>query len=136
MLIVKNMTIVANEMSFKNHELLAGDYTAKPLITRKTGKLNNKDNNYGVEMSVIFKDQKDSRFPVDLCVTITGIFDIENGNEKEIRDFLKIQGVQMVYPYLRAMVSNIFTAALLPPVVLPIIDAYKFKEGKEQDILE
>lgn len=125
---IKQLTIITNEISLSNHNLLDGQFHVKPYITKKTGKIVNKDNQYGLEMQVVFKDEPENKFPIDLKVRITGIFEIEGGSIEEINDFLNLQGVQMVFPYLRTMVSNVTASALMPPIMLPIINPLDFKD--------
>lgn len=125
---IKSMSILTNEIYFHNNYLKNDFYHAMPNLTKKTGKLGNEKNKYGVQLIVEFKDSPENRFPVDLKVDIMGIFEIEGDNEKEIKEFLNTQGVQMVYPYLRALVSNISTSAFIPQINLPIINILDFKE--------
>lgn len=128
---IKKMTITTNEISLTNNNLSEGNFQVKPYITRKYGKVKEKENIYGVEMQVVFKDEPENRFPINLTVRITGLFEIEGDNIEEINNFLKIQGVQMVFPYLRAMVSSITSSALMPPIMLPIINPYDFVDEEK-----
>lgn len=125
---IKSMSIITNEIYFHNNCLKNDFYHAMPNLIKKTGKLGNGENKYGVELIVEFKDSPENRFPVDLKVDIMGIFEIEGDNENEIKEFLNTQGVQMVYPYLRALVSNISSNAFIPQINLPIINILDFKE--------
>lgn len=128
---IKKMTIITNEISLTSNNLPNGNFQVKPYITRRFGKIQEKGNEYGVEMQVVFKDEPENRFPINLTIRITGLFEIEGDDVKEINNFLKIQGVQIIFPYLRSMVSNITSSALLPPIILPIINPYDFKDEEE-----
>ena len=130
---INKMTVVTNEINLTNNNLPEGGFQVKPYITRKYGKVMDKENLYGVEMQAVFKDEPENRFPINLTVRITGLFEIEGDDTEEINNFLKIQGVQMVFPYLRAMVSNITSSALIPPIMLPIINPYQFKDEEKDD---
>ena len=128
---INKMTIITNEISLINNNLSEGNFQVKPYITRKYGKVTGKENQYGVEMQVIIKDEPENRFPINLTVRITGLFEIDGDNIDEINNFLKIQGVQMVFPYLRTMVSNITSSAIMPSIMLPIINPYDFKDKEK-----
>lgn len=125
---IKKMTIKTNEINLTNNNLPDGNFQVKPYITRRFGKVQEKEDEYSVEMQVVFKDEQDNRFPINLTVRITGLFEIEGADTQEINNFLKIQGVQLVFPYLRSMVSNITSSALFPSIMLPIINPLDFKD--------
>ena len=132
--IVKNIQIITNEASFVNNLLPDGNFEIKPDITRKIDKLKNSENKYALTMQVIIKNEPENRFPFDLRVRITGIFEFEAiSNEKDINQFLKLQGVQMVFPYLRSMVSNLTSTVLMPSIMLPIINPLDFNDDDKQD---
>lgn len=126
---IKNMSIITNEIAYQNNNLPDGYFEMIPNIRRTFGKLNNGNNKYGVEFMVLIEDQPEHRSPINLRVRITGIFEIEGENcEDEINRFLKQQGVQIVYPYLRSLVSSITAGAMVPPIMLPIINVLDFKD--------
>ena len=127
------MTIETSEISLKNHYLPYGNYQLKPYLTRKYGKIEGQENRYCLELQAVFKDEPNNPFPIDLTIRIKGIFEIEGDDEEEINTFLKMQGMQMVFPYLRTMVSSITASALMPPIMLPIIDLREFKDEVEQN---
>ena len=129
---IKNMSIVTNEIHFSTNNLPLGSYQMVPNIKRRVGRLSTDSNKYGVELMVDIKDTPEQRFPLNLFVKITGIFEIDGENEEEINEFLKLQGVQMVYPYLRSLVSNITSSSLLQPIILPIINVLDFKEISDE----
>ena len=130
--IIKRMTIETNEIRLINHNLPYGNFQLKPYLSRKYGKVEGQDNLYTLELKAEFKDEPNNRFPIDLVVSVKGSFEIEGNDEEEIISFLKMQGMQMVFPYLRTMVSNITASALMPPIMLPIIDLREFKDEEAQ----
>lgn len=130
---VKNIQIITNEASFINNLLPDGNFEIRPNITRRIEKLKDAENRYALEMQVTIKNEPENKFPFDLKVRITGIFDFDGDNEKEINDFLKLQGVQMVFPYLRTMVSNLTSTVLMPSIMLPIINPLDFIDEDKQD---
>ena len=123
---IKSFKIITNEISLTSNNLPEKAYTMKPYISRKIGNSINQPNKYGIEMEVVIKDEKTNRFPINLKVRITGLFEIEGATEENIKTFLKTQGTQMLYPYLRTLVSTITAGAFMPAITLPIIQYTDF----------
>lgn len=47
-------------------------------------------------------------------------------------EFLKIEAVNIMFPYLRSITTNLTTTAMMPPIVLPIVDVKKlFKDDSD-----
>ena len=116
-----NFRIAVKEMRIKNNELADGEYQFSPVITRNIATIDEKT--ALVELILKAENSKEKPFPIDLYISLEGYFNIENIPKEQIDHFLKVQSVQILYPYLRASASNLTTAALMPPIVLPIIDA-------------
>jgi preprotein translocase subunit SecB len=116
-----SMEIITKDIIIKNNMLPPGEYNISPRFTRKIEK--NDDNKYVVSLSVEMKDTDQSKFPIYLFIEIAGIFGLENIPDQKKDDFLKIQAVHVMFPYLRAMVSNITSSAMMQPIILPIYDA-------------
>lgn len=115
--------IVTNEISIKNNDMPAGDYKVNPQISRNTGKLG--EERYYTELMFSLTNTEDNPFPIDLKVRMTGTFNLRNIDKEQIENFLKIQGVQILFPYVRTMVSNITSSAMMPPIILPVVDVLK-----------
>lgn len=115
---IKSMNIKINEFSFKNNYLM-GTYNFKPVVSFS---IKNEKEKYELLMSASIINEKDNPFPIDLKASVSGVFEFADSSSEEIDAFLKKEGVQMVYPYLRMLVTNVSSMALVSPVVLPIID--------------
>jgi preprotein translocase subunit SecB len=61
-----------------------------------------------------------------------GIFEIRNIPEEQIAPIIGIACPQIVYPYLRAVVSDICTRAGFPPVVLAEVNFQAMFEAQQQ----
>ncbi|MEY4564490.1 MAG: hypothetical protein RLZZ618_3767 [Pseudomonadota bacterium] len=61
-----------------------------------------------------------------------GIFEIRNVPEDQLQPILGIACPQIVYPYLRAVVSDICTRAGFPPVVLAEVNFQGMFEAQQQ----
>jgi preprotein translocase subunit SecB len=61
-----------------------------------------------------------------------GIFEIRNVPQEQMQAIIGIACPQMVYPYLRAIVSDVCTRAGFPPVVLAEVNFQAMFEAQQQ----
>ncbi|MBB2486616.1 protein-export chaperone SecB [Mitsuaria sp. WAJ17] len=61
-----------------------------------------------------------------------GIFEIRNLPEEQVEGILGIVCPQMIYPYLRAVVSDVCTRAGFPPVLLTEVNFQAMFEARQQ----
>ncbi len=116
-----NMQLITNEIHIKNNNLADGQFGMIPKVSRS---IKNIDKEHAaVELVVEIINTEEHPFPVDIRVSMTGIFDISKLPEESIDNFLKIQSVHLIFPYIRALISSTTAGSLYPPVVLPVIDA-------------
>ena len=129
---LKNVNIEIDKMSIKNNHLEKGEFKLNPNLSRRVGHIKNAE--YFTELRLTIKDEPKSSFPVSIEITIKAIFtfeDVKDEEKNDIDQFLKKQGVHILYPYLRSAVSNLTTNALLPPLVLPVINAMTLFENNK-----
>lgn len=124
-------SFVTDRLELKNNHIQGRNFKLKPKITRKTGKI--KDNIFFCNLILEVKSNDEEKFPIDLLIDFKGVFQFRVGDsEGEIQEFLKTEAVQIMFPYLRTMVTNITTTAMLPPIILPIADVTKlFPDNRE-----
>ena len=73
----------------------------------------------------------DEAKPFDIEVSIVGIYELaETPNAQQERDFV-IEATGMLYPYLRAMVTNLTAQAYIQPLNLPVINGPIFPEDRD-----
>lgn len=125
---INGIKIIVNEMSIKNNSLPDGDFLLNPNIQRTISKSNQESNTYIIDIKVDIHDKPDSRFPLDVSAHVSGFFNIEGDNNEEINSFLKIQGFQMVFPFVRSLIANATSNAMMPPLMLPIVYADSFDD--------
>lgn len=114
--------IIVKELVLKNKNL-QGQFNLQHKINLKTGKVN--DKTYFSELNFEIGDIENIKMPLDLSVTIVGQFEFEDvGSEEELNGFLSKQAVHILYPYLRSVVSGLTSLAMLPPIMIPIVDAH------------
>ncbi len=114
------MQIVTNEVRIKNNNMPLGKFALSPKFTRKIGRL--KGNRYFLELNVEIASTEERKTPLDLYISITGIFNLTLFPEEEREEYIKGEGLRILFPYLRTMVTNMTASALMPPLILPISD--------------
>lgn len=115
-----NMQIVTNEVSVKNNNLPVGDFSICPQFSREIGRT--EDGVYFTELSISLKNTEEVPFPFDIFISITGYFDFGEADQTDIDNFMKEKTVHILFPYLRTILSTVTSSAMIPPVVLPIMD--------------
>lgn len=124
---IKSMEIVVDSIHLVNNHLPMGEFKIIPKIQKRTATNTENENFFKLDMIVEIKNTEENPFPIDLKVEISGIFELEGGEMSEKMDFLNNQGVKMVYPYLRSLVSSITANSNIPPITLPIINVQEFE---------
>ena len=128
MIKVMKMLLITDKVELSNNHLPVGKFKVDHVIRRDIGRINEKA--YFTQLTLEIKDKPDYKYPINMHVSIKGIFEFdEASNTEEINQFLKYQGVNLIYPYLRSMVTNLTINAMMAPIILPIVDAMQmFKE--------
>ncbi len=124
---IKSMEIVVDSIYLVNNHLPIGEFKIIPKIQKRTATNTENENFFKLDMLVEIKNTEENPFPIDLKVEISGIFELEGGEMSEKMNFLNNQGVKMVYPYLRSLVSSITANSNIPPITLPIINVQEFE---------
>lgn len=96
---------------------------AKPSLSKNIIKEKNGTNIVKLMFSI--KNDENNFFPYDIELNIKGKFCLENVEDDELDKFLNINAIQMLVPYLRSSLSSAMGALLIPPIILPIMDATK-----------
>ncbi len=115
-----DFTLVTREISIKKNDVPNGEYPISPNVTRTIDKID--DNRADVRVDITIENKEGAAFPVDIKVSVSGIFGIGNIPEEDRKEFLEIDGFNIVFPYARAMVSGITAQAMMPSILLPPID--------------
>lgn len=118
-----NMRLSTNEISIKNNHLAEGQFKVSPRITRNIEVID--ESHSAVELILEIINSEENPFPIDIRISLNGVFDISNLPSETVDNFLKVQAVQIMFPYVRTIVSSITSCSLMPPIVLPIIDVKK-----------
>ena len=124
-----NYTLTTNEISLVNHRISGDKFKVDPVITRKIEKID--DSKSAVTYSLEIKNSPEHPFPVDVLVSLTGVFDISNLEPDNIDDFLKVQTCQIIFPQIRTIVATLTSSALMHPILLPVVDARKLLDNEQ-----
>lgn len=85
-----------------------------------------------VFISVEFKDEDNKYLPFYLYARIRGFFDIVGDmDESACNAMYETNATAILFPYLRAIVTNLSSGNDHPPVVLPAINIKKYMEHKK-----
>lgn len=123
---LKHMRMSVNDIKLVNHNI-EGNFKLKPKYTRLVEKVS--ETVYKTTISVEIKNTKSNPFPIDLVLSFSAVYCIENvASEKEINEFCNYSMTQMMFPHIRALIAAMTGASLMPPLILPIIDVRDFKE--------
>ena len=126
-----NMNLIRNEVTVKRNNIPDGEYKICPRFTRNIKMLSTTTGQ--MDLITEINNTDDQPFPLDIKVSMTGVFDLSNLDNTQYDSFLKINAVQIVFPYLRNLISSVTASALMPPIILPIIDVVKLFSSGEKD---
>lgn len=77
----------------------------------------------------IFRNYIEEGYPFYLHFVVDAFFEIENGmSENDVINFCKTSGMPILFPYIRAAVTDITKTANIEPLVLPLINIRKIAE--------
>ncbi len=119
--------IKIEEISIKNNNLESEQesFDISPEISRDLRFLNDDQSIGQTRLNFSLINSDENIFPIDLRIILVGTFVLEKISEEDRESFLKYQAVQILFPYLRTMLSNITSSAFMSPILLPVIDVYK-----------
>ncbi len=131
---IKHVSITTDKLSIANNHIKKGNYKLNPLMNRSTGRID--DNRYFTQINLKIDGASEQNFPVNLEVSMRATFTFDNLDPlDDTNAFLKTEGVNILFPYLRAAVTNLSTAAMMPPIILPIMNAAAlFKQSEQHTI--
>lgn len=120
---IVNNIIFKNNKDFEEHKDLTIDLAIKHQVKEDNGRM---------EVNLItsvFKNAKENNYPFEIEVDITGYFEIKDKDDKI--DF-KPNAIAILYPYVRAIISNYTVNANVFPVIIPAINVNKLIEEQSK----
>ena len=109
---VKEVILKQND-SFKN--------TGEPIdvIFKLKHETIKNDSNMKIILKVeVFENAEENNYPFNMCVTLEGNFETEG---EDIERF-EINGIALLYPYVRAIISTYTANSNMPTLILPPIN--------------
>ncbi len=137
----------AEELSFKMNRVKIepnAKLDIKPQFSRQVRKVNGNEKLNFIALSLKVESTEEEPKPFNINVTLVGTFEVEDmvaGSAQE-REFV-IEGTKLLFPYLRAAVTNLTASAYVAPLNLPVIsgpifpedrDVYAFSVGEEDKL--
>ena len=126
--------ITGEEISFKLNRVKLNPedkLDIKPQFSRQVRKVNANEKLNFVALSVKIESTEKEPKPFDINVTLVGVFEVSDvRNENEESKFV-IEATKLLYPYLRACVTNLTASAYIAPLNLPVISGPIFPEDKD-----
>lgn len=114
------------ELLFKNIPVSTDchEFELHPEFNRELIDMGN--NNYDMRLSVVIAPSDSNPLPFELRAVIVGHFSYNDPNQEfseQNRDIvLKRNTVSILFPFLRAIVASLTTAANIPTLVFPIMN--------------
>ena len=121
-------TFVVKRIFFENH-CLNGKFGFKPEIFASFSK--HADNEWETSFNVRVINKEDVPFPFDMNIVVSLItrFNGEIPPKDELVSYLKFGSLNILYPYVRSVVTNVSTAAMVAPLILPVADVREFSKN-------
>jgi len=131
---LKRTSFSTDKLELKRNNIKPGNFVLHPKLSRRTGKIS--ENVFFTSLILDVQSTDEKPFPVNLFVAFKAVFEFsEIDNDLEIDNFLKTQAVHIMYPYLRSIVTNLTSTAMMPPIILPIVDVSKLFKDNNDSIL-
>lgn len=127
--------IGAEEISFKINRVKLepnSKLDIKPQFSRQVRKVKNNEKLNFIALSLKIESTEAEPKPFDIHVTLVGTFEVEDapaGSDQD-REFV-IEATKLLFPYLRAAVTNLTASAYISPLNLPVLNGPIFPEDRD-----
>ena len=128
-----NHQFIVKELSFVRKDKKDGNFTLKPKFGKRIVKID--DTTYEVGLRVDFIDTPEEPFPFNLTVVTALLVSFPDNtfSDETLKEFLNVNCIQILFPYLRTLVTNMTSSAMVKPIVLPIVDVREFEEERDHE---
>lgn len=112
---------------------LTGKELSKEMVfaINPEGVFNEKDKTFELVLNLVVNDKDHN---LDLNMRIHGYFTYDGNNMDEVRSFIGINSPAILFPYVRAYVSNITALGGMPPVIMPTLNLKRVGEQLVKDL--
>lgn len=130
-----------NKFSFSINKQVEknGEVAIAPTLEITPKKLG-QDDVFSVLMRVAIEDSDNIKYPFNLDVAIEGIFKVDLNSD--VKTLIELNTVSILFPYMRAIITQITALAGIEPLYLPIINVqqayqqYQDQNNKGEEIVE
>ena len=95
------------------------------------GEFNKEEKTFELILNVVVNDKEHN---LDLNMRIHGFFSYDGDNMDEVRSFIGINSPAILFPYIRAYVSNITALGGMQPVIMPTLNLRGVGEQLVKDL--
>lgn len=96
------------------------------------GIFNKEEKTFELILNLVINDKEHN---LDLSIRIHGYFTYDGSNMDEVRSFIGINSPAILFPYIRAYVSNITALGGMPPVIMPTLNLKGVGEQLAKDLI-
>lgn len=104
-----------------HNKLPNGQYDVTPIFKKNINKID--DENFDVKLMFALRKDEDKKTPFDLELIIVGEYELKSYSEEELNVFLNVNAIQILFPYLRSMLSSAMASLMINPIIIPVMDA-------------
>lgn len=120
------------------------EYLFKETSIKLTGEDISDDVEFGIEPNGIFEEDnkmfiltlnvlvKDKKSSLEVKMTVTGKFEYETNDIQELVPYLGFNAPAIMFPYIRAYITNITALGGMSPIILPTLNM----EGIGKELLD
>ncbi len=121
---------LVNSIDFKYNSEYAGGKASMDIDFGHSITVRNNEAQVSLKCMLFRKAKKEEK-PFHLEVQMTGIIEFQTELEgEELNNILRQQGINILFPYLRALISNITGNTGLPPIILPLININQLTQNQ------
>lgn len=129
--VLRFVDYIVDEVNFKNEY---NDEENFELDFDFDSKIEFKDNNNFILRLNLYLFKKEENVPFRMTVKVIGIFEIDDVDEKLRLELAEKNAVAILFPYIRALVSNYTSIANITPLILPPINVAQYVEDKKKKV--
>lgn len=134
--------MVESSFRFLDYEITKLDFKINNSFNRegeeveidvKFGSISKKEENGVIILAIgihVFKNSVEKNYPFELEFTTYGYFHHENINEEELESFIKYNATAILFPYIRASVSNFTSLVGQQTLILPTYNIHRLLENE------
>ena len=121
-------TFIVRKIIFNNY-LKNGNFQFKPEISAGVIKLADNEWETSVNVKVLNKEETPFPFDLDVVVSLVTKFNGQMPGKDELIQYLKFGSLNILFPYVRSVVTNVSSAAMVAPLLLPLMDLNQFAKN-------